>query len=53
MYAFVGCLAFAKIKKNVALDGYLEHLDACINSKSQQPLPLHINETVKIIIVNM
>ncbi|GBC13893.2 erythromycin esterase family protein [Rhizophagus irregularis DAOM 181602=DAOM 197198] len=32
MYVFVGCLAFAKIKKNkdnnyVALDGYLEHLD--------------------------
>ncbi|PKC54590.1 hypothetical protein RhiirA1_477030 [Rhizophagus irregularis] len=28
MYAFVDCLAFAKIKKNVALDSYLEHLDA-------------------------
>jgi hypothetical protein len=31
-------LAFAKVKKDkddnyVALDGYLEHLDACINSK--------------------
>ncbi|PKY60723.1 hypothetical protein RhiirA4_519701 [Rhizophagus irregularis] len=58
MYAFVGCLAFAKIKKDkdnnyVALDGYLEHLDACINSKPQQPPPLHINETVKIIAINM
>ncbi|PKK60518.1 hypothetical protein RhiirC2_719039 [Rhizophagus irregularis] len=34
MYTFIGCLAFAKIKKDkdnnyVALDGYLEHLDAC------------------------
>jgi hypothetical protein len=38
MYNFVGCLAFARIKKDkennyVMLDGYLEHLDACINSK--------------------
>jgi len=58
MYAYVGCLAFARIKKNkdnnyVTLDGYLEHLDACINSKPQQPPPLYINETVKIIAINM
>jgi hypothetical protein len=58
MYAFVGCLAFAKVKKDkddnyMTLDGYLEHLDVCINSKPQQPPPLYINETVKIIAINM
>ncbi|CAB4413939.1 unnamed protein product [Rhizophagus irregularis] len=58
MYTFIGCLAFAKIKKDkdnnyVALDSYLKHLDVCINSKPQQSPPLHINETVKIIAINM
>ena len=58
MYTYVSCLAFAKIRKNkdnnyVALDGYLKHSDACINSKPQQPPSLYINETVKIIAINM
>ena len=57
MYKFVGCLAWARIKKynneysNIL--GYLSHLEACSNLIPINPPPLNLNNTVKLMAQNM
>jgi hypothetical protein len=50
MFKFVGCLAFAQVKKKVdnymSVFGYLSHLEDCQRCLSYQPPPLHLNEMV-------
>ena len=57
MYNFVGCLAFARIKKYqgsyFSIFGYLNHLEDCQRCLPNQPPPLRINETVKLMVQNL
>ena len=57
VYKFVGCLAFARIKKYeglyVSIFGYLNHLEDCQRNLPVQPPPLRINETVKLMAQNL
>ncbi|RGB43519.1 hypothetical protein C1646_490331 [Rhizophagus diaphanus] len=57
IYKFVGCLAFAQIKKYkglyVSIFGYLNHLEDCQRNLPVQPPPLRISETVKLMAQNL
>jgi len=57
IYKFVGCLAFARIRKYeglyVSIFGYLNHLEDCQRCLPIQPPPLRINETVKLMAQNL
>src|SRR5215216_5004512 len=57
MFKFVGCLAFAQIKKNgdnyTKIFGYLNHLEDCQRCLPYQPPPLHLNEMVKRMAQNL
>ncbi len=57
MYEFVGCLAFARVKKYeglyISVFGYLNHLEDRQRYLPIQPPPLRINETVKLMAQNL
>jgi len=57
MFKFVGCLAFARIKKfednYISIFGYLNHLEDCQRCLPCQPPPLQLNETVKRMAQNL
>ena len=58
MYKFVGCLAYARIKKDkdnnyISVFGYLKHIEDCQRCLPHQPPPLHLNETVKRMAQNL
>jgi hypothetical protein len=57
MFKFVGCLAFAQIKKNgdnyTKVFGYLNHVEDCQRCLPCQPPPLHLNEMVKRMAQNL
>src|SRR3954454_709449 len=57
LFKFVGCLAFAQVKKKgdnyMGVFGYLSHLEDCQRCLPYQPPPLHLNEMVKSMARNL